>query len=83
MGVNPKCIDESAVLKWTNHTKLYIFAAKHKVYTYNEELFPSDDCVSIWSWPPVRFMTSRETQEYLETKHAKTATLILLNYEIF
>ena len=34
--------------------KLHIFAAKHKVNAYSEKLFPSDDCVSIRSWPPVK-----------------------------
>ena len=28
------------------------------------KFFQSDDSVSIWSWPPVKFMMSRETQEY-------------------
>ena len=28
--------------------------AKHKVNTHCEKLFPSDDCASIWSWPPVK-----------------------------
>ena len=57
-----------AVLKWTNHKKLHIFAVKHKIHTHNEELFPFDNCVSIWSWLPVKFMTSRETQEYVTMK---------------
>ena len=63
-GGQPKCIDYYAVLKWKNLTKLHMLAAKHKINTYNEKLFHSDDCVSIWSWPPVKFMTSRGTQEY-------------------
>ena len=54
MGVNPKRIDDYAVLGWKNLTKLHIFAAKHKVNTYSEKLFPFDDCASIWSWPPVK-----------------------------
>ena len=56
VAVNPKCIDDYAVciLEWKNRTKLHIFAAKHKVNTYSEKLFPSDDCASIWSWPPVK-----------------------------
>ena len=45
-----------------NLTKLHKFAAKHKVNTYSEKLFPSDDCALIWSWPPSEIMTSRETQ---------------------
>ena len=54
MGVNPKCIDDYVVLEWKNLTKLHIFAAKHKVNTYSEKLFSSDDCGSVWSWPPVK-----------------------------
>ena len=54
MGINPKCIDNYAVLECKNLTKLHIFAAKHKVNTYSAKLFPSDDCASIWSWPPVK-----------------------------
>ena len=42
MAVNPKCIDDYAVLEWKNLTKLHIFAAKRKVNTYREKLFPSD-----------------------------------------
>ena len=53
VGVNPKCTDDYAVLEWKNLTKLHIFAAKHNVNTYSEKLFPSDDCASILSWPPV------------------------------
>ena len=48
-GGNPKRIDDYAVLEGKNLTKLHIFAAKHKVNTYSEKLFPSDDCASIWS----------------------------------
>ena len=54
VGVNPKCIDDYAVLEGKDLTKLHIFAAKHKVNTYSEKLSPSDDCASIWSWPPVK-----------------------------
>ena len=46
MGVNPKRIDDYAVLKETNLTKLYTFGVKYKINTYSEELFHSDDCVS-------------------------------------
>ena len=46
--------DDFAVLEWKNLTKLHIFAAKHKVNTYSEKLFPSYDCASIWSGPPVK-----------------------------
>ena len=44
------------MLYWSqkNLTKLHIFAAKHKINTYSEKLFPSDDYTSIWSWPPVK-----------------------------
>ena len=38
------------MLYWGEH----ILAAKHKVNTYSETLFPSDDCASIWSWPPMK-----------------------------
>ena len=51
-------------LDWKNLTKLHIFAAKHKVNTYSETLFSSDDCASIWRLTPSEIMTSRETQEY-------------------
>ena len=61
MGVNPKCIDDYAILEWKDPTKSHIFAAKHKVDTCCKKLFPSckklfpsDDCASIWSWPPVK-----------------------------
>ena len=37
--------------------------AKEKVNAYSEKLFPSNDCLSIWGGSPVKFMTSRETQE--------------------
>ena len=47
--------------------KLHIFDAKHKINAYNKKLFPSNDRVLIWSWPPVKFMTSRETQEYFKS----------------
>ena len=73
MGVNPKSIDDYTVLKWTNLTKLHIYAANQKDNTYSEELFLSNDCVSIWSWTPVKFMTSRETQELG----------ILINYSVW
>ena len=63
MGVDPKCIDDCTALEQANLTKLHTFAAKHKVDTYSEKFFQSDDNVSIWSRPPVKFMTSRETQE--------------------
>ena len=44
------------MLYWSekNLTKLHIFAAKHKVNTYSEKLFSSDDCALIWSWLPVK-----------------------------
>ena len=61
--IKPKCIDDYTVLEWTNLTKLYVFAAKEKVNTYSEKLFSSNDCLSIWGGSPVKFMTSRETQE--------------------
>jgi hypothetical protein len=62
-GVNLKCIDAYGVLEWANDTKFHVFATKHKANTYNEQLIHSDDCVSIQSWPPIKFMTSYETQE--------------------
>ena len=53
MGVNPKCIDDYTALEQANLTKLHTFAAKHKVNTYSENFFQSDDSestvVSIWS----------------------------------
>ena len=61
MGVHPKCIDDYAVLERKNVTKLHIFAAKHKVNTYSEKLFPSDCADEL---TPSEIMTSRETQEY-------------------
>ena len=36
-------------LEQANLTKLHTFAAKHKVNTYSENFFQSDDSVSIWS----------------------------------
>jgi hypothetical protein len=63
-GVNLKCIDAYAVLEWANDMKLHVFATKHKANTYSEKLIHSDDCVSIYIWPPVKFMTSYETQQY-------------------
>ena len=62
MGVNPKRIDDYAVLEWKNLTKLHIFAVKHKVNTYSEKLFPSNDCID-FELTPSEIMTSRETQE--------------------
>ena len=53
-GGQPKIIDDYAVLEWKDLTKLHKFAAKHKVNTYSDKLFLSDDCASIWSWPPVK-----------------------------
>ena len=53
--------DDYAVLERKNLTKLHILAAKHKVNTYCEKLFPSDDCASMLT--PSETMTSRETQE--------------------
>ena len=47
---------------------------KQKVNTYSEELFSSTGCVSNRSWPPVKFMTSRETQEFEQL--GVTASLI-------
>ena len=65
MEVNPKCIDDYAVLERKNLTKLYIFAANHKVNTYSEKLFLSDDCASInLELIPSEIMTSRETKEF-------------------
>ena len=49
MGVNPKCIDDCTALEQANLTKLHTFAAKHKVNTYSENFFQSDDSESIWS----------------------------------
>ena len=51
------------MLYWSEKShEIHIFAAKHKVNTYSEKLFPPDDCASIWSWPPSEIMTSCETQ---------------------
>ena len=35
--------------KVRNSLERLIFAAKHKIHIYNEELFLSDGCVWIWS----------------------------------
>ena len=40
VGVNPKCIDDYAGLKWTNHTKLHIFAATKSTYTMKNYFSP-------------------------------------------
>ena len=48
-GGQPKCIDDCTALEQTNLTKLHTFAAKHKVNSYSENFFQSDDSVSIWS----------------------------------
>ena len=63
-GVNPKCIDDCTALEQANLAKLHTFSAQNKVNTYSENFFQSDVSVSIWSWPSLKFMTSRETQEY-------------------
>ena len=62
-GGQPKMYWSGAPLEQADLTKFHTFAAKHKVNTYSENFFQSDDSVSIWSWPPVKFMKSRETQE--------------------
>ena len=36
-------------LEQANLSKMHTFAAKHKVNTYSENFFQSDDSVSIWS----------------------------------
>ena len=59
VGVNPGCTDTYAVLEWANDMKFGSFATKHKPNTYHEHLIQFDD-----SWPPVKFMTLHETQEY-------------------
>ena len=67
-GVNLGCIDFYAVLEWANAVwNCIFFATKHKANTYHEHLMESDDCVRILSWPPLKFMTSRKTQEYVES----------------
>ena len=63
MGVNLKYIDFYAVLKRANDRKLHVFATKHEANTQREHLIHSHDDVSIWSRPPLNFMTSHETQE--------------------
>ena len=47
MGVNPKCIDDCTALEQANLTKLHAFAAKHKVNTYSEFFFQSDDSIDL------------------------------------
>ena len=42
-------IDDCTVLEQANLTKLHTFAAKHKVNTYSENFFQSDDSAPIWS----------------------------------
>ena len=53
------------MLHWSekkNRAKLHTFAAKHKVNTYSEKLFPSDDCIDL-ELTPSEIMMSHKTQE--------------------
>ena len=48
-GGQPKCIDDCTALEQAHLAKLHAFVAKHKVNTYSENFFQSDESVSIWS----------------------------------
>ena len=63
-----------------NLTKLHIFAAKHKVNTYSEKLFPSDDCASICSWPPVKLWRHVKPKDWFEKRLGHWKILIQLKY---
>ena len=53
----------------TGVKKLHTFAAKHKFNTYSEKLFPSDDCASIWSWPPVKLWRHMKPKSIIVQGH--------------
>ena len=71
MGVNPKCTDDYAVSGAYKYHKIAHICWQTKVNTCSEKLFPYD------CWPPVKFMTSRETQEY---KHSSQAFRIYWHF---
>ena len=83
MGVNPKCIDDYAVLEWKNLTKLHIFAAKHKVNTYSEKTISLRWLYINLELTPSEVMTSRETQEYLRSTKESAKVRLRLLYTMF
>ena len=67
VGVNPKSVDDYAILEWKNLTKLHIFAGKHNTYIGQHIQWKTISlrwlCIDL-ELTPSEIMTSRETQEY-------------------
>ena len=71
VGVNPKCIDDYAVLvmEWKiSRICTYLLRNTRSTHTA-KKIFPSDDRASSWSWPPVKLWRHVKPKNWLQNTH--------------